>query len=461
MGQIEDNQTFRSIKSEKKMMKTYLAPAISLGILLMTSCAPEKPRATKGQLELNSNPQGADILVDSTLKSKKQTPVILSLSPGTHLVKLSRDNYLPLWRYVKISAGRKVTLNLKLTPVRGAVLINSEPVGAKVVMDGKNQGITPLVITDLKPGEYSAQIEHLNRAPRMVKWTVNGVRPQKISVLLESDIGVLVLKTEPSRAKVYIDDKICGFTPYKTELQEGRHNVRVKLNGFAEAKSAVDIVRDKTTDKTIKLIRLPGSFEFRSSPEGAVVYINNRSYGKTPLTVPDLQSGKYKVRVEKSGFDSISRDAYITEGRTNVVEFTLKRNTGGIDLIINPPGVTVYLNGKKYSTTTEGESKNLSKVIHIRNLPAGTYYIMLAHKRMVPSTKKYKIVVKKAAITRPKPINLWVANSVLKVKDEPQIIALVYEENDKRVIYSPEPGVKITRKRSEIELVRPLTETDQ
>jgi hypothetical protein len=427
----------------------------------MSACAPEKQRATTGELELNSNPQGADILIDSTTEHKKQTPVTLHLSPGTHLIKLTKDNYLPVWRYVKIKAGSKIDLNLNMEPVRGAVLIDSEPTGAKVIMDGKVQGVTPLVITDLKPGEYSAQLDYINRAARTVKWTVDDVRPKKISALLESDIGTLNLNTDPERAKVYIDDKICGFTPYKTELQEGRHNVRVQLSGFAEAKTVVDIVRDKTTDKTIKLIRLPGSFEFRSSPEGAVVYINGRSYGKTPLKVADLPSGKYKIRVAKDGFDSISRDAYITEGRTNTVEFSLKRNTGGIDLIVNPPGVTVYLDGKKYSTTTQGESKNLSKVIHIRNLPAGTYIIMLAHKRMVPSTKKYKITVKKATITRPKPLNMWVANSVLKVKNEPQRTVLVYDVNDRDVIYSPEPGVKITKKRSEIELVRPLTEEDQ
>lgn len=442
-------------------MKIRLLPAISLSILLMAACAPEKPPETKGQLELDSNPQGADILIDSTLNVKKQTPVILTLSPGTHLIKISRDNYLPAWRYVKIGAGRKVSLNLKMAPVRGAVLINSEPVGAKVIMDGKAQGITPLIIADLKPGEYSAQIDHLNRAARMVKWTVDSVRPQKISVLLESDIGTFTLQTEPSHAQIYIDDKLCGFTPYKTELQEGRHNVKVKLSGFAEVKTVVDIVRDKTTEKSIKLIRLPGAFEFRSAPEGAEVYINDRGYGKTPLTVSDLESGQYQIRVEKPGFDSISRKAYITEGRTNVVEFALKRNTGGIDLIVNPPGITVYLDGKKYSTTLEGESKNLSKVIHIRDLSAGTYHIMLAHKRMVPPTITYRIKVEKATITRPKPINLWVANSVLKVRNEPQAIALVYEVNDRDVIYSPEPGVKITKKRSEIEVVRPLTEEDQ
>ena len=442
-------------------MKTYLAMIISLSILFMTACAPEKARKPKGQLDLKSTPKGADISINSKGKFKKQTPVLLTLPPGTYLLKISKENHQPVWRYVKIRDGKPTSLTVKLPPVRGSVLITSNPVGGKIMMNGKNQGFTPLVLTDLKPGEYSAQIEHINRAPRVVKWAITDIRPKKISASLDSDVGKLVLKTEPPRGRVYINDKARGISPFRVELQEGRHKVKVTLTGFAEAKATVDIIRDKTITKTIKLMRLPGTFEFRSEPKGALVYINQRTYGRTPLTVADLQAGKYKIRVDKNGFDSMSRDAYITAGRVNVVEFKMIRNTGGIDLIVNPPGVTVYVNGKKHSMTVQGESKNLSKVIHLRNLPAGRYQIMLAHKRMQPPTKKYRITVKKAKITRPKPINVWIANAVLKVKDEAQIIVLLYEKNKKNIIYSPEPGVKIRKSISKIDFVRPLTEEDQ
>jgi len=443
------------------MMKTYLAMIISLSILFMTACAPEKARKPKGQLDMKSTPKGADISINSKGKFKKQTPVLLTLPPGTYLLKISKKNYQPVWRYVKIRDNKKTSLTLTLPPVRGSVLITSEPAGGKVMMNGKNQGLTPLVLTNLKPGEYSAQVEHMNRAPRVIKWAITDIRPKKVSASLDSDIGKLILKTEPSRARVYINGKASGISPFRTELQEGRHKVKVTLTGFAEAKASVDIIRDKTTTKTIKLMRLPGTFEFRSNPKGALVYINQRTYGRTPLTVADLQAGKYKIRVERNGFDSISRDAYITAGRVNVVEFKMKRNTGGIDLIVNPPGVTVYVNGKKRGMTVRGESKNLSKVIHLRNLPAGRYQIMLAHKRMMPPTKKKYITVKKAKITRPKPINVWIANAVLKPKDEPQKIILLLEENKDNIIYSPEPGVRIKLNRSKIELVRPLAEEDQ
>ena len=440
-------------------MKKYLAMIISLSVLLMTACAPEKTKIPKGKLELNSVPQKAEIIINSK-KINYQTPVKIKLRPGTYLIKMTKENRQPAWQYVKIMANKKANLNLSLAPIRGMVLITSKPVGGKITMNGKNQGLTPLVLTDLKPGEYSAQIDHLNRAPRVVKWSITDMRPKKISATLDSDTGRLVLKTNPSKARVYINGKVSGLTPFRTDLQEGRHKLRVTLRGFSEGKATVDIIRDKQTSKTITMVRLPGTFVFHSNPKGALVYINDRTYGRTPLKVPDLQSGKYKIRVEKRGFDSMSRDAYVTPGRENVVDFTLLRNTGGIDLIVNPPGVSVYVNGKKHGLTVQGESKDLSKVIHIRNLPAGKYQIMLAHKRMQPPTKKKYITVRKAKITRPKPINVWIANAVLKVKNEAQIHVLLYEKNKNNIIYSPEPGVKIRKKVSEIEFVRPLTEND-
>jgi len=446
------------------MMKTYLAIIASLSILLISSCAPEKAKKPKGQLELNSIPQGADVILNSNIKLKKQTPSVVRPAPGTYLVKMTKKDYQPVWRYVKIRADKTTRLTLTLPPVRGSVLITSNPVGGKVMMDGKSQGLTPLVLSDLKPGEYSAQVEHINRAPRVIKWAITDIRPKKVSAFLDSDIGKLVLKTEPSRARVYINDKARGISPYRTELQEGRHKVKVTLTGFAEVKATVDIIRDKTTTKTITLVHLPGTFEFRSDPKGALVYINQRTHGRTPLTVADLQAEKYKIRVEKNGFDSISRDAYITAGRVNVVEFKMLRNTGGIDLIVNPPGVTVYVNGKKHGMTVQGESKDLSKLIHLRNLPAGKYQIMLAHKRMQPPTMKKYYTVKKARITRPKPINVWIANSVLKVKNEPQKIILLLAKSKDSITYSPEPGVTIQipkEEMSKIEKLRPLTEEDQ
>lgn len=455
-----------NIKAVMKMNRykySVLLAALGLCTFMFLGCKPEKTKVTKSRLVLDTVPQKASITINSKIKLKKLTPLTAKLKPGNYLVKFHLEGYEPVWRYVKIKANSDQNLKVRLNEIKGSVLITSEPPGAKVTMNGKSQGLTPLVMTGLKNGEYSARVEHLNRAPRVVKWQITDPRPKKISVALDSDIGRVVIKTTPSRARVYINGKVCGITPYRADLQEGRHNIKLVLAGFADAKATVDIMRDKQTSKNITLVKLPGTFRFVSKPTGATVYINDQPFGKTPLKIADMKEGKYKVRVEKSGFDSVSRDAYVTAGRVNTVEFDLRRNTGGIDLIVNPPGVTVYINGKKLGKTVKGANDDLSKVLHIRNLPAGKHQIMLAHKRMMPDTQKYWIWVKKGKITRPKPKNVWIANAVLKIRNDLQRKIRLLAKNKDSVIYSPEPGVKITIPKDEmdkIEYIRPLTEED-
>jgi hypothetical protein len=447
-------------------MKRYLTIfTAAMGLLLLVACAPEKKQSNLSRLIVDSEPQKADIFLNSE-NMKKQTPTSLNLNPGNYLVKVSKDGYLPEWRYVKVPAKKEITADFKLQPVKGAVLIETKPVGAEVVMNGEKQGVTPLILTELKCGEYSAELQMVNRAPRSIKWEIKSARPKKVIASLESNVGKVVLNTNPEKARVYIDGKACGFTPYTAEIQEGKHDIKFSLSGFSEVTTPINVLREQETVKSVDLVRLPGSFKFLSTPEGAKVYINDKAYGKTPLQVDDLPQTdkKYRIRVDKSGFDSITREANITAGRVNTVEFVMKRNTGGIDFIVNPPGVTVYLNGKKYCMSEEGESKELSKMIQIRSLPAGNYLITLAHKRMMPPKKSYRVKVDKAKITRLEPINVWVANAVLKIRNEPQKTILLLSHDKNHITYSPEPGVKIKIPKEEmlkVEFVRPLTEADE
>ncbi len=43
-----------------------------------------------------------------------------------------------------------------------------------------------------------------------------------------------------------------------------------------------------------------------STPPGALVYLNDQEIGRTPVTVPFTFYGKYDVRIEKEGYQSIT-----------------------------------------------------------------------------------------------------------------------------------------------------------
>lgn len=48
------------------------------------------------------------------------------------------------------------------------------------------------------------------------------------------------------------------------------------------------------------------TLSIESSPPGALVYLNDQEVGRTPVTVPFTFYGKYDVRLEKEGFQTLT-----------------------------------------------------------------------------------------------------------------------------------------------------------
>jgi len=77
---------------------------------------------------------------------------------------------------------------------------------------------------------------------------VTNTQPQ-----ITSANGVLVVNTEPARAKVYLDGVYFGLTPLRTEAELGVHKVEVKLKGYKTASEKVSIRKGESTELELAL----------------------------------------------------------------------------------------------------------------------------------------------------------------------------------------------------------------
>lgn len=68
----------------------------------------------------------------------------------------------------------------------------------------------------------------------------------------------------------------------------------------------------------------PGSLLVESRPAGAVVYLNNRRVGQTPLSLSDLPAGQGVVRIERDGYRRWASPVEILAGRTVRVTASLE-----------------------------------------------------------------------------------------------------------------------------------------
>jgi hypothetical protein len=140
-----------------------------------TPALPAPPaRPALGRLLVRSTPSGASVSVDGVAKGV--TPLALrDVELGTRSISVTRRGYLPEARKVTISAARPSrSLDVRLaaeaaaapprpsTPATlgkpatstGGLSVDSRPIGAAVTINGKPSGNTPLVLSDLAPGEY-------------------------------------------------------------------------------------------------------------------------------------------------------------------------------------------------------------------------------------------------------------------------------------------------------------------
>ncbi len=111
-----------------------------------------------GALVVHSTPAGVAVFVDGVERGR--TPARVTLAPGAHILEL-RGRGVPRVIPLNVSAGAEVSQYLEFadTPETGQMAIQSDPAGAKVVVDGVVRGVAPLTITDLAPGDHQVELQ--------------------------------------------------------------------------------------------------------------------------------------------------------------------------------------------------------------------------------------------------------------------------------------------------------------
>ncbi len=433
----------------------------ALFLALAAGCEKKKTE-NSCTLSVESVPEGAAVRING--QELGPTPLKLKVPKSAYLVEVSKLNYKTAWRNAPcFEASQKVTVELQ--PVTASIIIDSTPSKASVFIDGNQVGETPLIRHNLKVADYSAILRKPGCSPKELTWSVKDARPQLITADLASNTGTLSISTTPPKAALTIDGSPKGVSPFKGQLEQGEYKIRVEFPGHTPCEDTVKVACGQETAKQYTLQILPGSVQITTEPAAAQLYLidpqgKEKALGGSPVSL-ELPPGDYAVRAElPPAFDTDSKTFSVTPGRKAEVSFTLEGNTGGLDVIANPPGVTIYLDGKKLGVTEPGDDKFSSKKFTIRNLPSGVHEVMVTHKNGIPTKKTEKVNIKKKQITCPPPINMWVKDVLIKLKTGRIITGRLVRKNANEVHIEPEPGIAQGFGMAEIDEVRPL-DTDE
>ena len=140
--------------------------------------------------------------------------------------------------------------------------IESSPTGAKVYISGNYIGKTPINDHKLWEGNYNIKIEkegyisyqHLNyriKSTDLAKTIDVTLRKE------EEEWGELKVKSDPSGAKVYVNNRYVGETPYTNKVMApGRHDVDIELKGYEDESKRVTIESGETKTIDINLEKI-------------------------------------------------------------------------------------------------------------------------------------------------------------------------------------------------------------
>jgi hypothetical protein len=115
--------------------------------------------AGEGELVLTSRPEGARVKIDG--EERGVTPLTVRLDAGAYVVEVQTGTAEPRVIPVQIRAGVQTAQYVELQGVAltGSLAIRSEPSGARITIDGRARGTTPMTVSDLAPGDHTVVLE--------------------------------------------------------------------------------------------------------------------------------------------------------------------------------------------------------------------------------------------------------------------------------------------------------------
>jgi len=155
----------------------------------------------------------------------------------------------------------------------GRLLIRSTPAGARVKVDGRDVGVTPVTVRDLGRGPHKIQIARDGYMPADRRVTItSSAEAQSITIELARlnastrepatpattgrFRGTLNIDSRPTGASVYVDGKAAGTTPVSIgEVSAGDHRIRIERDGYRRWTASVRVVAGEVNRVTASLER--------------------------------------------------------------------------------------------------------------------------------------------------------------------------------------------------------------
>ena len=405
-----------------------VASAACLPIQPVTTVTPYIPPGPHGTIYVESSPPGAVISLNGDTRGR--APVnITGLWPGSYTITTQLSGYQDYTATTSISGATISSVYCPMVPDNSGngLYIISNPSNGIVYLDGKQNGVTPILLSSIAAGTHTIQIRlyGYDEWKSTVDFHEGGTKTITANLNQEDndlDQGINV-SSSPGGAKVMLDGLAKGITPITlNNVAAGIHILQIDYPGYTSWKSTIDVPETGIQDIAVTLkgesTASPGWITVSSGPGNASVMLDGSYVGRTQsgsfLDMDTISPGEHTVALELPGYQPYSTQAIVSPGQVCPVNATLQPLPGpGVDgalsVTSDPAGATVSVDnislgispvtvdniadGDHMVTLTKDGYRNYSDSIAVT---AGTTSIVSA--TLVPVTRSLHTPVSLLAI---------------------------------------------------------------
>lgn len=155
------------------------------------------------------------------------------LEAGKHIIEAKKKGHKTSVKEVEFVKDEERMISIDSpTPIYGILAINSEPANADVYIDGEKSGKTPFKSSNILVGEHEIKIAQKGYKTETEVQRIDEGKAVIINKQLTDYCSAIV--SSNILAKVYLNGKYLGNTPYKIDTIAGIYNLELKKNGYAD-----------------------------------------------------------------------------------------------------------------------------------------------------------------------------------------------------------------------------------
>lgn len=140
----------------------------------------------------------------------------------------------------------------------------------------------------------------------------------------EAALGMLILSSHPSDARVTVNGQPAGTTPVALRLTAGPHAVVVTAPTGVFEQFSADVTAGGSTARHVALVApaavaTTGALAIDAAPAGGEVFVDGARVGIAPMTVAGLAPGEHVVQLRRAAVTSERRIAVVAGAVTALV----------------------------------------------------------------------------------------------------------------------------------------------